>query len=780
MTRDRRRKAEYVSDDSPDAIGAGTRLGPYRISDMLGEGGMGRVFRAVDTRLDRAVAIKISAERFSARFERESRAISALNHPHICTLFDVGSVPSGAGYMVTELVEGETLRARLQRRLPSETARSIAHQVLEALRAAHAAGIIHRDLKPANIMLRPDGYVKVLDFGLAKRIPAAEGSETVTLAAEVSVPGQIVGTIAYMSPEQIRGREADARSDLFAFGIVFYEMLTGRHPWPREYAVDTMQAILHEEPATLDASAEGAAEMGPVLFKLLAKLPADRHQSAAEVLAALDSPSSSQNIQRAAAQPRKLIRLIALPFRLLRRDEATDFLAVSLPDAITTSLAAIDSLLVRSSLTASRFDPASADVKQIAEQAQVDAILTGSVLSDGERLRVTTQLVEAPGGAVLWTNAAQVSISDIFQLQDDLVQRILQALTVSLTAPELRALHHDVPSSAAAYEFYLRGNQLVVSANIANMRLARDLYERAVEMDGRYAPAWAHLGRVYRFLAKYGVEKKENYFRAEEAFRRAFELNPDLPIAHHFYTALETDLGRNLEAMGRLLERMRSHQNDVVLLSGLVYVLRYCDLLDASVAAHRRARQIDPNAETSVPFTYMLLGEYDKALASSPPSDRWVRIPALLALGRNEEAAALAHSVENPDPWTAFYGVMVKGDKPKSLSALLRAQELYPVHVSDPEAGFFNAGLLGRLDQAERALEFAAQAVDRGYACHYALLHDPDLASVRALPGFQGVADRAATLSAKARSVFSGHGGEWLLEDAPVTAWNTSPASPAG
>ena len=222
----------------------GQQFGPYQIVSPLGAGGMGEVYRALDARLGREVAIKISQERFSARFEREARAISSLNHPHICTLYDVGP-----NYLVMELVEGETLRDWLKRAPAVEPSLEIARQVLEALRAAHRAGIIHRDLKPENIMVRFDGYVKVLDFGLAKMIPTSPllGTQA-TATASLSRPGQVVGTVAYMSPEQILGQDTDQRSDLFSFGIILYEMLTRQHPWPRSSSVDRLHAILHDDP----------------------------------------------------------------------------------------------------------------------------------------------------------------------------------------------------------------------------------------------------------------------------------------------------------------------------------------------------------------------------------------------------------------------------------------------------------------------------------------------------------------------------------------------------
>src|SRR5579864_2666073 len=349
---------------APTVLTPGARLGPYQILGPLGAGGMGKVYRALDTRLGGPVALKISAEQFSKRFKREARAISALNHPHICTLYDVGP-----NYMVTELVEGETLREWLKRAPPLERSVEIAKQVLEAVRAAHDAGIIHRDLKPANIMVRSDGYVKVLDFGLAKRMPASGVLQSQDTVTNLSVPGQILGTAAYMSPEQIQGQEADQRSDLFAFGIVLHEMLTGEHPWRRKSQVDTLHAILHDDPPPLQTPWAG------VLEKLLRKNREERYPSAQAVLEDLASPAPPP-----APRPRALTRLIVLPFRLLRRHEASDFLSLSLPDAIPRPLPAIDPLAVRSTVAAS-LSGASRKfaVKAIAEQAQVDPIPRGTI-----------------------------------------------------------------------------------------------------------------------------------------------------------------------------------------------------------------------------------------------------------------------------------------------------------------------------------------------------------------------------------------------------------------
>jgi len=228
-------------------LAPGSQLGPYQIDSLLGSGGMGQVYKAFDARLGRDVAIKVAAERFSERFDREVRAVASLNHPNICTVYDVGP-----NYLVMELVDGKTLRDGFRGAVPVERALGIARQVLEALGAAHRAGVVHRDLKPENVMVRADGYVKVLDFGLAKWLPTTAQLQAERTTIHVTQPGQILGTAAYMSPEQIQGRDVDARSDLFAFGILLHEMLSGRHPWSRPSAIETLHAILHDDPSPMD------------------------------------------------------------------------------------------------------------------------------------------------------------------------------------------------------------------------------------------------------------------------------------------------------------------------------------------------------------------------------------------------------------------------------------------------------------------------------------------------------------------------------------------------
>ena len=287
-------------------------------------------------------------------------------------------------------------------------------------------------------------------------------------------------------------------------------------------------------------------------------------------------------------------------------------------------------------------------------------------------------------------------------------------MTVPLTAREQRALKHDVPASASAYELYLRANQLAAVGSVPNMVQARDLYLRCVDADPKYAPAWACLGRTHRFVGQYVGDQAENLARADDAFRKAFKLNPELPLAHNLYTALETDLGRSLDALERLLKRAHVRRNDPNLLTGLVQACRYCDLLEASVAAHDHARRLDPHVRTSVAYTYLRLGDFRKALDSCSPTDWYFVMPSLMALGLDQEV--LAHLRESAKagpgkdvyelgvpfdlhPWAVFHRALLEGDRRKSLEALDQALELVPFHTSDPEARFRIACLLAKLER---------------------------------------------------------------------------------
>ena len=308
------------------------------------------------------------------------------------------------------------------------------------------------------------------------------------------------------------------------------------------------------------------------------------------------------------------MRFIALPFHLVHGDERIDFLGRSLPEAISASLAGLRSMTVRSSLLSAQFAEGPPDPKRIAHEAEVDLVLTGTILCDADQLRVSAELVQVPAGTLIASYACQTGRNNIFDIQESLVRRIVEVLMLRLSERERRTLNRDVPGSARAYEYYLRANHLQRERTVENMVLARDLYRECVEEDPNYAAAWARLGRCYRFLEKFGEGEPESLELAQWSFKRAFALNPDLSIAHKLYTQIEADLGNAQAAMVRLLSHAETHPNDPDLFAGLVQSCRFCGLLDESVAAHQRARRLDSRAVTSVAHTFFLMGEYERAL----------------------------------------------------------------------------------------------------------------------------------------------------------------------
>jgi len=343
--------------------------------------------------------------------------------------------------------------------------------------------------------------------------------------------------------------------------------------------------------------------------------------------------------------------------------------------------------------------------------------------------------------------------------------RIVQSLTLPLTIREHRLLKHDAPASASAYEYYLRANQLTAPQTVQEMLLARDLYLRCLDADPGYAPAWARLGRIHRFIGKFVGEEGENLARAEEAFRKSFSLNPDLALAHNFYTSLEADLGRALSAMERLLKRGQTHRNDLDLFTDLVQARRYCGLLDASVAAHQRARRLDPHAKTSVSYTFRYLNDIQAALNHSSV-DEYVTNLAWAPPGREQEALAALREREQANPpgrlrraFLASCRTYLEGDRAKSLDTIGQCLEL---QFRDPEARFGLGALLSKLNEPKWALEALSQALEEGYVCHHMLLHHPWLDSLRSNAAFP-VVSRTTERSVHARVVFLDNGGARLL-----------------
>lgn len=464
---------------------------------------------------------------------------------------------------------------------------------------------------------------------------------------------------------------------------------------------------------------------------------------------------------------RPVIRLMVLPFRMLRADPDMDFLAFSIPDAVAGALSVLDSVVVRSPAGAARYANENLDLRQISEEAQAEAVLTGTILRAGDRIRVSCQLLEAPGGTVLWWHNPDVTMSDLFELQDNLVRRIVESLALSLSAREHHRLNRDVPTTSIAYEFYLRGNELSRRglAGFSDLAVARDLYLRCVEADPRYAPAWAQLGRCYRLIGKGMENGRENLTLAEAAFRRALELNPDLPLAHSQYAFLEAELGRAKSAVPRLLSCAVQGSASPDLFVALVLCCRFCGLLEASVAAHEHARQLDPLIATSVSHTYYQLGDYDSALRHVAMGAWAIEGMTLGSMGRTVDGLAAFRHVEEsglPTPMQAFiaaWRAMLEGNRRESLDAAERCIQCY----LDPEGVFYMGLIMAHLGETERALIVLGESMDRGFASLRVLQRNPWFDGLRAMKKFDELLKRCQARLVEADRVYCSAGGTLVL-----------------
>ena len=740
------------------------RIAHYAIARKLGEGGMGVVYAARDERLERTVALKTmsSVARDDAarkRFWREARAAASVNHPNICQIYEIGE-ENGELFIAMELLEGESLAERL-RRGPFSVAEAvpIGLGMLSALAALHSRSIVHRDLKPSNVFLTHHG-VKLLDFGLARPEPSLNA------VTEVTRTGLAMGTPRYMAPEQVTGDPFDARSDLFAAGAILFEMLSGRPAFSGRSVVEILHATLHEQPPALTGSPAVAA-VDRVIRRALAKRPGDRPISA-EVMADELRDVRGMDGDDTPVLARALTRLVVLPFRVLRPDPETDFLAFSLPDAIATSLSGIGSLVVRSSATAARFAGDAPDLKALATAADVDRVVMGTLLRSGDQLRAAAQLVEAPGGTLLTSHTVQSSLGDLFRLQDDIARRVVEALSLPLSGTPTSGVP-DAPRNDRAYEFYLRANEL--ARTYAGLARARDLYQHCLELDPNFAPAWAHLGRCHRVIGKYIESTPSSEERAEEAFRRALELNPRLSVAHKFFANLEADMGYAERAMVRLLGQATRHGNDPELFAGLVHACRYCGLFEQSVAAHDEARRLDPNVPTGLEQTLLMMGDIDQLMAVQKPSviagaDDGIRLIGLGLAGRREEARRALNDMRQIarvpafEAWTEYLTAWL--DRRPSDMLLDGALSALKIQ-DDPEAIFQEGSLLCDAGAHEKGLECLKRAVAKGYFVEATLASSPHFDALRPRADFQALVAEARAGRERALAAFRDAGGERLL-----------------
>jgi TolB-like protein len=576
----------------------------------------------------------------------------------------------------------------------------------------------------------------------------------------------IMGTPRYMAPEQLLG-QADFRADLFAAAAILFEMLAGRPAFGGSTVAEILHATLHEQPPALTGSPAVAA-VDRVIRSALAKQPGDRPESADAMAEALGGVAGVDS-DHTAALAHPLTRMVVLPFRVLRPDPETDFLAFSLPDAIATSLSGIGPLIVRSSATAARFAGDVPDLKKLAAEAGVDRVVMGTLLRQGDQLRVAAQLVETPAGTLITSHTVQSSLGDLFRLQDDMARRVAEALALPLGGRTPSPLP-DAPHDDQAYELYLRANE--AGRTYDGLSRARELYQQCVALDPRFAPAWAQLGRCHRVIGKFVAPERDSEALAEDAFRRALAINPRLSIAHKFYANLEADIGEAPHALVRLLGEARRRGNDAELFAGLVHACRYCGLYDQSVAAHVEARRLDPNVPTGLEQTLLMSGDIDRLLRVEVPAvaagaDDGIRVIALGLAGRLDEAREalgrmrrVAH-IPTFRVWTDALLAWLDRRVADMKSGITALGSLKVRH--DPEAIFQEGWLLCDVGDLDEGIPQLQRAVDKGYFPVATLLTRPQFDSLRANPSFLSVLRAAEAGRDRALAAFRDAGGDRLL-----------------
>jgi serine/threonine protein kinase/tetratricopeptide (TPR) repeat protein len=776
-----------MMNNHPHMVGA--TLGTYHIVEQLGAGGMGVVYRAIDTRLRRQVAIKVLSATSKKdtvndsdrelRFLQEARAASALNHPNIVVIHDVNEA-NGTQFIVMEYVAGQPLyRVLEQGPLKLPVSLRYALQIADALTKAHSAGIVHRDLKPSNVMITPEGRVKILDFGLAKVLDLSasnEASETLTVVPPAGLhteEGRILGTPSYMAPEQVEGKPADARTDIFSFGVLLYEMLSGHRAFTGNSSVAIMAKVLSHNPEPLDTLVGGLpTQLAGMVDRCLCKSPAGRFQSIQEVKEILDlllgeltqTGSSSPAFQRSGVISDLLAApspsLAVLPFANLSGNQENDYFAGGLAEEITYRLSQITGLrvLARTSGAALRNEP---DMLHKAEQLGIGFLLEGSVRRQGQRMRVSVQLVKTSDRFQVWSDRYDREVSDIFAVQDEIAAAIAEVLKLHLGRSTAIPAPRNRPDSVAAYQLYLKGRYYWGRRSWNSLRRGIEYFQEALEIDPLYALAYVGLADSYNLLGYYGERRpRDAYPKAKTAAQRALQLDDCLADAHASlgYARLFFDW----DWEGAESEFRRAIELDVNYSSARQWRAWYLfamNRLEEAVAELRKAQALDPLSliiNDHLGFSLVLTGRPDEAipqiyqtLEMDPAFALSYRRLGLVCykLGRTDDAITHLQKAVQLSKGSVGAGPLAfslgrAGRRKEALAILQQLDRLAAEHYLSPlEYALAHAGL-GNVEETFQALERSCEdrTSDLVTYHHYPwppeIRHDPRYAALSRRIGF--------------------------------------------
>ena len=798
-------------------IAPGQRFERYEVQSLIGAGGMGEVYLALDTQLKRKIAIKVLPPGFDRdprglrRFEQEALAASALNHPNILTIYEFGEV-KGLRYIATEYVDGETLRQRLGRGpLDLATATDIGIQMARALCAAHASGIVHRDVKPENVMIRTDRLVKVLDFGIAKLSEGQSPLVAMPLPApsdSVSFVGLVVGSARYMSPEQARGQTVDARSDIFSLGVVIYEMVAGKAPFEGETISDVIAEILKGTPTALsEALPDAPPQLHAIVSRAMCRDRAGRYQDIREMLADLEAfagqaqapggpamlypgpagglpgagpgqtppatpppPSDAERWQMPRGRilvPALAVLLAAailwiafrhrspeagpaqagaprslaiLPFRNLRRDPSLDYLGFSLSDAITTELSGVGELTLRPSSDVEPYRDKDVDVRKVATALNVNTLLTGGFLKDGDDLWITAQLIDVRANKILWHDSLSVKYDRLLDVQDRVSHEIVKGLELNLSPAQTESLAPQKPENALAYEYYLRGVDFYA---LSDFPAAITMLEKSASLDPGYAPTWANLGHAYTTSATLRLGGRDQYDKAQAAYEKAMDLSPNLAEPRIYMANMLTDTGRVEQAVPLLRAVLPANPNNAELHWELGYAYRFAGMLPQSVEECERARQIDPEVKinSSAINSYLYLGEYGKFLNSLPGQDT-AYVLFYRGLGEYYEGQVQPAAQDFDRAWMLQPSLLpakigealndaIGGKRQAALDLLGQTEDAMEQRgVTDPESMYKVAQAYAVVGDPAAALHAMSHTIEGGFFCDSCFVNDPLLKSL--------------------------------------------------
>jgi eukaryotic-like serine/threonine-protein kinase len=771
----------------------GQTLGHYSIEAQLGEGGMGVVYRARDTHLDRAVAIKVLRPNAVAhpgrrlRFVQEAKAASALRHPNIITVYDI-DCDRGTDYIAMEYVEGRSLDhlLRCQRLTPAD-ALKYAIQIAEALAAAHEAGIIHRDLKPGNVMVTGKGAIKLVDFGLAKLIetePVDESAATRT-QTPFTEEGTAIGTLAYMSPEQAQGKKVDARSDLFSFGSLLYEMISGRLPFGASTPAEGLAALLRDEPPPAGAG----TDLDRVIARCLEKDPTRRFESAHLLLLALRAiergkapdlrPPPKRRLRLAVALPAALLLallsvacaywllvgrdppispLAVLPFVHAGTDPNTEYLSEGITETLITNLSHVRNLKVKSRDTVYQYRALGKDVRLVGRELGVRAVLKGRVVQRGDSLAISAELVDTDDGNILWREQYDRRVTDLLVTQQEISHNISGQLRLRLTGEDLQKLAKSPTHDPEAYRLYLLGRYWWNRRTEEALKRSVAYFQQAIQKDPEYALAWVGLADCYQSLGNYSwmpvadafakaraaatraveldgtlaaahaaLAAQKTLFEwdwpgAEREYRRAIELNPEYGNTHHWYGLHLLALGRVPEALAEIRRARELEPLSPMINANVGYYLYCSRQYEQAVQELRRAVEVDP----AFAWTHMSLGR------------------AYTLQNKRDEAAAefaLALSLSRRNLREVAFaacGAAILGQKSEAQRLL---DELLGVSRQRYVAPYLPAFVYAALNERDQAFEYFEKAFQERSMAPW-LLPDPLLDGIRTDPRFQNLVRR--------------------------------------